>query len=172
MPYEQLPPNYPGQQPSAGSLNDMQRAMQAAGRLSGDANTGVRQSAAGFAVIDQNYHSFYAIIKSGTNPYAWTQAKEQDNGTFASTDEGRSGTTTDWPAYPMNGSTAVPANTIVKMFKAAAGDFYWFISDLGTGGGGGGGFTGTKPRVTAVSCTAGALSVTSITDTYNNGDLQ
>lgn len=156
MPFEPQRPNYPGEMPSARGLNMIQDAIRTTGRISGDAGTGVRQSAAGFAVFDQNAKPFYAEIVSGSNPYAWAE-KLESQGTLAAYPEGRTGLAIaygvsgyNWPAYELSGATGVSPGTPGRFWKAADGDYYWF-TQLGGGSG-------------TLEVTDGSTSVTVVTE--------
>ncbi len=69
---------------------------------------------------------FPAKILSGTQPYAWEEVTPQTGGGNATKPSGRSGTTTVFPAYELNGQTGVSAGTIVQMYE-------WF-ADVGATG--------------------------------------
>ncbi len=69
---------------------------------------------------------FPAKILSGTQPYAWVEVTPQAGGGNAVKPSGRSGTTTVFPAYELNGQTGVSAGTIVQMYE-------WF-ADVGATG--------------------------------------
>lgn len=60
----------------------------------------------------------WAKITSGSNPYAWTEQDVGTGGTFSNKTNGRSGTTTQDPAYEINDNTMVAANSIVWMERA------------------------------------------------------
>jgi hypothetical protein len=61
---------------------------------------------------------FWARIDSGTNPYAWTEMNPGPAGTFVVKSGGRTGTTTQDPAYETNDFATVAANQIVWMRPA------------------------------------------------------
>jgi hypothetical protein len=110
------------------------------------------------------------LTSNSGNAYAWTEQYDDGSGNPVDQPASFQGTTTIIPAYEITGLTTVPANTVVWAEPAADGMSLLFR--FASGGGGGSGFTGTKPRVTAVSCAGGAFTDTVITDTYINGALQ
>lgn len=59
----------------------------------------------------------WAKITSGTNPYAWTEQTPTTGGAFTNTTNGRTGTTSQDPAYELNDNSTVAANTIVRLEK-------------------------------------------------------
>lgn len=130
-----FPNNRAGDMPSASALNQMQEALRLGASITGDASTGVRQSASGMQVFDASAKPFYAKITSGTNPYAWSEVLES-LGVFVAYAEGRTGTavSTNWPAYEINGATGVTAGTYGRFWKASDGDYYWF-EQIGGGSG-------------------------------------
>lgn len=77
----------------------------------------------------RNHHSFLASISSGSNPYAWDEVYVGVSGPTSpllAYSDRRSGTTTNLPAYEINGNDALEANTIVRLHLGDDGTYYWF----------------------------------------------
>ena len=71
-------------------------------------------------------------ITSGTDPYAWT---EQDYEEDEHEDKvgGLSGTVSEFPAFELNGNTAVAAGTVVEATVDPSGEFVTFTHEAGGG---------------------------------------
>ena len=109
----------------------------------------------------------YAKITGGTNPYAWTQQTQTSPGVFVNLAGGLNGTTVTDPAWDIPGNPAITLGTIVELVLSPAAN-YWIISEDVTDVAG---LTGTRTAVSAASCSAGTLSVTTQTVTLNNGNV-
>lgn len=83
-------------------------------------------------------------ILSGSNPYAWEEVRQLDDGTWEA-NGGLEGTEDYQPAYERNGNTSVAADTVAEAVAAPAtadgGSPRWLFSSPATSGGGGGGIT-------------------------------
>src|SRR5262249_4528021 len=79
-------------------------------------------------------------LTGGSNPYAWTNQKQDTPGTFVD-DLTRQGTTTDLPAYDSMGNTSLAAGTIVRAYLDPAQTHYVFHFGIGSAGGGPGSLT-------------------------------
>lgn len=85
---------------------------------------------------DSGRDIFPARITSADNgAHAWVEAQPTSGGgAFGNLAGGRSGTTSEDPAYEINGRTNVPANTIVWMRSVSASDgSVIYLFDLGMG---------------------------------------
>lgn len=87
---------------------------------------------------DSSSDIFPARITSTDNgAHAWTEVQPQGGGSFSDLEGGRSGTTGEYPAFEINGRTAVPSNTIVWMMPVNTGDgTAIYLFDLGMGNAG------------------------------------
>jgi hypothetical protein len=85
---------------------------------------------------DSGRDIFPARITSADNgAHAWVEAQPTSGGgAFGNLAGGRSGTTSEDPAYEINGRTNVPANTIVWLMPVSASDgSVIYLFDLGMG---------------------------------------
>lgn len=120
----------------AAELDRLGRELVAQDHLTGGGpEMTVGRSAGGFQVGVQLPQSFWARITgsgAGTpTPHSWVQLLENTNGTTSTDNEGRTGTTTSFPAYALDGGM-VTTNRKVRLFLAQGGEFYLF--DAGGGG--------------------------------------
>ena len=131
----------PGGQLSATEFARMARAVQMHDRVQqasgADIGIGFYQNAGVVNYYSTLFQPFWAQITSGSSPYAWSEVVQDTAGTWITYTEGRSGTTTNNPAYEASGSTTVPANTRVVMWRGfgntTAADYYLFIRPAWTG---------------------------------------
>ena len=88
-----------------------------------------RRNGAGFQLGIDLPLSFWAEITSvgsgPPTPHAWSQLQENADGTLSTDAEGRTGTTTSWPAYALDGGT-VTVGTMVRLFQALGGEYFLF----------------------------------------------
>lgn len=99
-------------------------------------------SAGGVRIEDRRPHEFWARIigESGSGAssggdgspvaYAWTQVipqQDQDGFFIDYTDGGRDSADGALPAYEVNNNSLVPDSTIVRMYLADRGDYYYFF---------------------------------------------
>src|SRR5437870_3194166 len=116
MPVQDFHPITSDSQVRASELRRLADEVRAQDKITGSGPVGVRRDGAGFQIAIDLPLSFWAKITgnaAGTpTPHSWVQLLENTDGTSATDPEGRTGTTTVYPAFALDGGT-VATNTLV-----------------------------------------------------------
>jgi hypothetical protein len=104
--------------------------VEANSRLAGVGGAVVRRNSAGIEVSLPQAVFFWAKItgNDGGSPaaHSWTEQGEPSGGPpLADATDARTGTTTAWPAYALNGAV-MSTNSIVRLYLSLGGDYYLF----------------------------------------------
>ncbi len=136
--------------PSAREMNRIFAALRSVQRLSSSDAFGTVNQPGGRNFVFRPPPPFTAQITGGTGPYSWNYATRDGSSWFATS---TGGTTTDGPAYEINGATDVPIGHIVELYPGYQGDFRFSLSRFGSSGGGGGGGSTCGSCTIPASCT-------------------
>jgi hypothetical protein len=122
-------------------LNQLVAAARAGQSAASAGDLEVSAGDLGTTVSDPRPRPLWAQIDGGTNPYAWTEADENQPPTFpelnapgwvalsGTTDQDASGNYVGLPAYEVNGRSDVPPGTKVKIWLAPSQTYYLFSLD-------------------------------------------
>ncbi len=155
----EIPDFVPGQRSiSASALNAMKDAIARTSNITTNQGQTTYRAATGIhQILTLNPTFFWARITGAPLGYAYPFQEQQEvtPGVFSDLTGGRSGTTTDTPAYEQNHSTSVPVDSIVQIWTAESGDYIFSFSATGS----------DDPFVpitfvSDVTCSGGVLTVT------------
>jgi hypothetical protein len=129
MPVKDFEPINSDGQISAGEFQRLADEVRTQDKITGSGGLTISRNGAGFQLGTQLPLAFWAKITAndaGTPAaHAWTQQRFDDAGAISDDAEGRTGTTTNFPAYSLDGA-AVPTDTIVRLYLSQGGDYYLF----------------------------------------------
>jgi hypothetical protein len=92
-------------------------------------NSGVSDEFGQFLIYDESAPKTTIRILSGSNPYAWEEVRQKDDGSWEATGI-RAGTTTSSPAYERTGNSEVSSGAVVEAQMATdpAGEPRWLFA--------------------------------------------
>jgi len=102
-------------------LNEVSRCLENAANITSDGTIQIIEDQTGRNLRSGKTAYFYARITGGAGPYSWTEVTPASGGTWVTTPGGRSGTTTDNPAYEVN-HKSVPASKVVRLYDGVFGE--------------------------------------------------
>jgi hypothetical protein len=131
--YKKLPRFY-GRQPATKAQNALIDAINANGSLRVAIGSTLRlhDSPIGRLIAKEGFEPIEAIITGGSNPYSWDFAAHTSSGPI---DLAPGGTTSNMPAYEINGDTHVPAGSAVILYQGSGTDVRFQYRRLGCGSG-------------------------------------
>lgn len=151
-------------------LRRLAKTVEAQDRITGSNGLTVDRNGAGFQIGQHLPITFWARITDddGGDPaaHSWIQQRELPDGTLEDDPDGKEGDLAVYPAYSIDGS-AVPADTLVRLFLAVGGEYYLFQ----VGGEACMGLSVVKTVVVNVTCEMDTLVVTTEMWTFECGKL-
>lgn len=136
MPIQPFTRLTPDSRLSASEMNRLFAAVERLSRVRGTGGVTVQDTGAGL-VINGGGDDFFWIKITGSvssGAYPWTEQGMNPPGTWGALAGGRSGTTTNVPAYPHDGNASVPTNSIVLATISDDGAYVIFLDTTGGAG--------------------------------------